>query len=64
MDAGQEGLWKLGIRSNRLALDWKFMSDLEEKSLGVNQVEMVSWNRVVTHEEKKVKLKIIPKKGR
>ena len=40
------------------------LQDLEEKSLGVNQVEMEAWHREVSRVEKKGNMKKIPDRGK
>ena len=48
-----DGLWKLGRRVNKLVLSWKFLGDLHEEGLGVNEVEAQAWVRTVNREVKK-----------
>ena len=50
---GLDGLWKLGRRVNKLVLSWKFLGDLHEEGIGVNEVEAQAWVRTVNCEAKK-----------
>ena len=53
--AGIAGLWKLGVKCNKLALSWKFVEDMAKKDIGVHEVEREAWNRAANREVKKGK---------
>ena len=53
LKAGLDGLWKLGRKSSKMALAWKFLQHMDAKSLGVNKVENKAWHREVNHDGKK-----------
>ena len=52
-NAGLKGLWRMSKRANDLALSWKYVEDLAEESIGVNEIEMQVWNRTMNREVKK-----------
>ena len=43
--AGQNGLWKLASKVNRLAASWKYCEDMARENLGVHEVECQAWTR-------------------
>ena len=51
--AGTRGLWRMSKCANDLALSWKYIKDLAEESIGVNEIEMQVWNRTVNRKVKK-----------
>ena len=51
--AGYHGLWKLSQKMTNLALSWKFLQDVQEENIGVNEVEYDAWRREANREEKK-----------
>ena len=55
MMTGSTGLWKLGQKTSRLALSWKFMEDLAREGVGNNEVELRAWKRSANREVKKGK---------
>ena len=44
-NTGMTGLWRLGRSANKLALSWKFMEDLVNDNIGVNEVELEACRR-------------------
>ena len=42
---GFHGLWKLGERMNAMALSWKYLHDVQEEDVGINEVEAKAWKR-------------------
>ena len=52
-EAGIRGLWRQGVKVNKLAASWKMMEDLASKKIGVNEVERDAWNRTANRIVKK-----------
>ena len=61
---GYDGLWKLGKRVNRLALEWKLMEDLSKEGLGTQDIEARAWSKQINREVKKGRGKPDLAKGR
>ena len=59
--AGTSGLWKLGRRAAKLALSWKYLEDLNEEKIRVNEVEAQAWTRAANREVKKGKKRPLAK---
>ena len=51
--AGIKGLCEQSARIMRLAAAWKFLEDLEQRRIGVNEVENDAWNRAANRVVKK-----------
>ena len=50
---GTTSLWKLGKKTNRMALSWKWLEDLTTEGIGIREIESQAWRRTRIREEKK-----------
>ena len=47
------GLWRMGRRLLKLSLGWKFLKDLEDTEVGMNEIELEAIRREWEREAKK-----------